>query len=172
MCPQKVFAVPGLNCADTATTTIPQTDCNALESLYTSTNGASWSMTWSGATPCTYYGVTCSGGRVTMLDFFANQLSGTIPKEIGNLTKLTTLELEFNPQLTGSIPSEIGNLSELTSLSFFYNQLSGSIPAELGMLSMLVNLNLSINQLTGSIPPEIGNLSSIVNINLSQNMLW
>ena len=38
-----------------------------------------------------------------------NQLSGTIPVELGNLTSLISLDLEDN-QLSGTIPAEIGNL--------------------------------------------------------------
>ena len=44
-----------------------------------------------------------------------NQLTGSIPPEIGKLTNLTYLRLSSN-QLTGSIPSEIGNLANLPYL--------------------------------------------------------
>jgi len=37
----------------------------------------------------------------------------------------------FNNQLTGSIPSEIGNLTNLTYLSLFNNQFTGIIPDEI-----------------------------------------
>ena len=43
----------------------------------------------------------------------ANQLSGSIPTQIGALTALTLLEL-YNNQLSGSIPSEITSLTSLT----------------------------------------------------------
>ena len=48
--------------------------------------------------------------------------TGEIPPEIGNLTNLTTLNLENN-QLTGEIPPEIGNLTNLTTLNLTENQL-------------------------------------------------
>ena len=44
-----------------------------------------------------------------------NQLSGTIPAELGNLTRLISLGLENN-QLSGTIPAEIGNLTSLFAL--------------------------------------------------------
>jgi Leucine-rich repeat (LRR) protein len=64
------------------------------------------------------------------LDLHNNQLIGTIPPEIGNLTNLTSLRLDDN-QLTGEIPSEIGNLTNLNSLFLDNNQLSGIIPDEI-----------------------------------------
>jgi len=100
----------------------------------------------------------------------SNQLSGSIPKEIGNLSKLTELNLISN-QLNGSIPKEIGNLSNLRYLHLSSNQLSGSIPQEISNLSKLTELSLSSNQLSGSIPPEIGNLSNLTKLRLSSNEL-
>ncbi|MYI28063.1 MAG: hypothetical protein F4064_08210, partial [Acidimicrobiales bacterium] len=63
----------------------------------------------------------------------ANDLSGSIPPELGNLTGLETLSLSGNA-LSGSIPPSLGNLTNLTRLSLYSNELSGSIPPELGRL--------------------------------------
>ena len=60
----------------------------------------------------------------------SNQLTGSIPPEIGNLTNLTHLYLRDN-QLTGIIPPEIGNLTNLILLSLINNQLTGLIPDEI-----------------------------------------
>ena len=57
-------------------------------------------------------------------------MSGQVPSELGNLTKLTTLYLGSN-QLTGSIPTELGDLTALTHLYLSVNQLTGRIPAGL-----------------------------------------
>ena len=46
------------------------------------------------------------------LDLYSNQLTGTIPVELGNLSNLQYLQLYSN-QLTGTIPVELGNLSNL-----------------------------------------------------------
>ncbi|MYI42722.1 MAG: hypothetical protein F4113_02200, partial [Rhodothermaceae bacterium] len=55
-------------------------------------------------------------------------------------------------QLTGSIPPELGNLKALRFLNLSGNQHTGSIPPELGNLTALWELDLRQNQLTGSIP--------------------
>jgi hypothetical protein len=104
------------------------------------------------------------------LNLHSNQLSGSIPPELGNLTNLQKLYLQAN-MLSGSIPPELGNLSSVTTVYLFSNQLSGSIPPELGNLSSVVALYLFSNQLSGSIPPELGNLSSVKNLRLNSNKL-
>ena len=75
-------------------------------------------------------------GRVTMLSLSLNQLTGTIPAELGNLANLRALLLEGN-QLTGAIPAELGNLANLQFLFFGANQLTGAIPRNLMHLSAL-----------------------------------
>ena len=60
-----------------------------------------------------------------------NQLSGTIPPELGRLVHLEELFLHGN-QFTGEIPRELGDLASLRRLKLGDNQLSGTLPAELG----------------------------------------
>ncbi len=91
----------------------------------------------------------------------SNQLSGTIPSQIGNLGNLYYLILEYN-QLSGTIPSEIGNLANLQYLLLNGNQLTGTIPAWTGnSLTNLWYLDLSSNDLVGDIPSSIVNLSGL-----------
>jgi len=149
-----------------------QQDYEALVALYNATDGANWTnnTNWLTGQVSTWHGVTVTGDRVTSLELNSNQLTGTIPSEIGNLTNLISLQLSIN-QLTGSIPVEIGNLTNLTILTLFLNQLSGTIPSEIGNLTNVTFLSLSHNQLTGSIPPEIGNLTNVFELNLLVNQL-
>ena len=90
------------------------------------------------------------------LDLSYNELTGSIPLEIGNLANLERLYLNNN-QLSGEIPPEIGDLTNLERLYLNYNQLIGSIPPEIGNLTNLTSLYLHSNQLTGIIPDEICN---------------
>ena len=99
-----------------------------------------------------------------------NQLSGAIPVELGNLSNLRYLRLYYN-QLSGTIPVELCNLLSLQDLVLFSNQLSGSLPIELGNLSNLRSLRLSYNQFNGSIPASLGNLSNLQNFQLENNQL-
>ena len=149
-----------------------QKDSLALIALYNSTNGAGWtnSSNWLGENVSTWYGITVSGNRVTEINLNNNNLTGSIPPEIGNLTNLSGLGLYVN-QLTGSIPSEIWNMTNLGMLLLDGNQLSGTIPSSIGNLINLEALHLFANQLSGSIPNEIGNLTKLTSIWLSNNKL-
>ncbi len=156
-----------------AVSEIPQSECEALVSLYTSTNGPSWAdrSGWLDTnTPCAWAGVWCESGHVTDLELGDNGLSGSIPSALGGLTYLRWIVLYANA-LTGAIPPELGNLANLEWLDLSSNQLSGTIPAGLGSLAKLNWLDLSANQLSGAIPAELGNLGSLEWLYLSSNQL-
>ena len=76
---------------------------------------------------------------VTMGEAYA--LTGSIPNNIGNLTKLTILYLDIN-HLSGHIPRQLGYLENLEELGLCYNTLTGSIPNCLGNLTKLTTLDL------------------------------
>ncbi|KAA8521914.1 hypothetical protein F0562_012772 [Nyssa sinensis] len=100
-----------------------------------------------------------------------NNISGTIPPEIGSMASLQVLELCCN-QLTGSIPSNIGSLKKLTVLSLQNNKISGPIPASLGNLGMLKRLDLSFNRLSGSIPVRLANIPQLEVFDVRNNTLF
>jgi Leucine-rich repeat (LRR) protein len=156
-----------------AVTQIPPTECEVLLDFYNSTSGANWTDNtgWNqNNTPCDWKGVTCGDGHITSLDLGGNQLSGSIPDSLGNLSNLQSLHLGFN-ELIGSIPDSIGNLSNLQNLDLYSNQLSGSIPDSLSNLSHLQYLRLNFNQLSGTIPNSLGNLSNLQWLYLRDNQL-
>jgi len=109
-------------------------------------------------------------------------LQGTIPGEIGELTSLIQLGLDFNT-LSGAIPpiksanlqslflqqnqfaGTLEGLVNLTSLQYLYvskNKISGTLPEKLGAINSLQQIGVDFNLLTGTIPPSFG---------LSQNFL-
>jgi hypothetical protein len=159
---------------------VPTAEKNALLAFYNSTNGPNWEMNntnWNTSNPVsTWFGITVTNisgiDHVTAIDICCTQnMTGSIPPEIGNLTFLNKLYLTSHDNLTGSIPSEIGNLINLTYLSFSQNNLIGSIPSEIGNLTDLEYLFLWSNQLAGNIPPEIGNLINLKSLGLDENSL-
>ncbi|XP_021763423.1 putative kinase-like protein TMKL1 [Chenopodium quinoa] len=60
--------------------------------------------------------------------------------------------------LSGSIPRELGELSALKTLYLSVNSLSLGVPLELGYSSSLTDIDLGQNLLTGSLSPSIWNL--------------
>jgi len=106
--------------------------------------------------------------NTTWLGRINEGLTGEIPSEIGQLTNLATLKLQYN-ELTGSIPPEIGNLTSLVKLDLRYNNLSGSIPTEIWSLTSLIELRIQKNQLSGTIPSAIGNLTELTHLYLYGN---
>ena len=152
----------------------PPMDKDALIALYCATDGSNWTnnSNWLTESPLGgWYGVTLdNNGRVTRLRLPNNQMSGSIPTELGSLTGLTYLNFYSN-QLSGSIPTALDNLTSLTILYLDNNQMSGSIPTELGSLTSLTELRLDNNQLSGSIPTELGSLTSLTELRLFNNQL-
>jgi hypothetical protein len=164
-------ATVGFDCANV--NQVPSVECEALVALYTSTDGPSWADNsgWlATVTPCTWSGIECRGGHIRVVSLGYNQLTGVLPLELGNLSRLQSLGLSSN-RLYGPISAELGNLSELVSLEMSGNQLAGPVPAELGDLAKLRTLSLGNNQLSGPIPAALGNIGSLQSLFLSHNQL-
>ena len=150
------------------------TDRVALVALYNATDGANWTnnTNWlSNEALSEWYGIrTDASGRVVQLSLIQNELSGTIPAALVDLTHLQKLFLMQNT-LSGTIPVELGNLTSLLVLALDENELSGTIPVELGNMTSLQQLSLSQNELSGTIRVELGNLTNLQILYLSQNEL-
>ena len=150
----------------------------SLSALYTETNGDAWieNTNWDiSSVPTeteltTWFGLFLTEGRLFVIYMPGNNLNGTLPDELGNLSNLQQLLLPGN-FLSGQIPAELGNLTQLQGLRLAGNTLSGEIPASLGRLSRLEGLWLHINSLSGAIPAELGNLSNLKSLDLEENSL-
>ena len=152
----------------------PLTEREILASFYWITGGPQWANNsgWLSDAPLSaWYGVETDGaGRVLELRLRYNSLFGSVPAELGQLTKLQNLDLYGN-ELTGSIPTELGDLVRLKFLYLGDNLLGSEIPVELGQLAELLVMDLARNELTGSIPPELGGLANLDFLNLAGNQL-
>lgn len=120
-----------------------------------------------------------------------NGLTGTIPEELGKLTSLLQLGLEYNWDLTGPIPgslakcsklqvlflgacsftsiaTEIWDMKNLQVIALFNNKLSGELP-NCTALTWL-DLGWYPNRLTGSIPPTLGMRKNLTTLSLMMNL--
>jgi len=97
--------------------------------------------------------------HVTYIELVENNLQGSLPKEIGWLDNLISLDLQEN-RLTGKIPSTLGNIPTLKNIFINSNSFSGKIPTHLGQLKNLTLLLLDTNELKGTMPAEICNLKN------------
>lgn len=148
-------------------------DSLALVSFFNATGGSGWTTktNWNSTNPVgTWHGVTVSNGRVITLNLTNNNLTGSIPASLTDLSNLTQLQL-FGNQLTGSIPSQIGNLVNLTSLGLENNQLSGLIPESISNLTILSSLTLAGNRFTDSVPVTFNELTSLQQFDIRNNRI-
>ena len=131
-----------------------------LIKFYYATNGDQWenNTNWCSDKPVgEWYGVeTHYDGLVYKMrfvyndpaNFNGNNLSGHLIPELGDLSELSFLEIQFS-QLSGNIPEELGKLKHLYHLNLSYNQLSGEIPTSISQMTGLEYLVLYKNQLSG-----------------------
>src|SRR5262249_53372100 len=122
---------------------IPSGESSALVALYNSTAGDTWTnnTNWcSGGCPATgtptfnvgnegsWRGILCDAAmaHVTAVQLRANNLVGTLPPELSNLTSLITIDLSLN-QLSGAIPP-LTTLPNLTSFDVSGNRPNGPFP--------------------------------------------
>uniref|UniRef100_A0A6N2LLK4 non-specific serine/threonine protein kinase n=1 Tax=Salix viminalis TaxID=40686 RepID=A0A6N2LLK4_SALVM len=175
------------------------TEAEALLKWKASLDSQSQSLlsSWVGISPCIkWIGITCDnsesvtnltlesfGLRGTLYDFnFSsfpnllildlrnNSLSGTIPSQIGNLSRIIKLNLCHN-ELTGSIPSEMNNLTRLTFLGLSKNEFTGPLPQGLCLRGLLENFTAFSNYFSGPILESLKNCTALYRIRLDGNQL-
>ncbi|KAK9800253.1 hypothetical protein WJX73_007523 [Symbiochloris irregularis] len=107
---------------------------------------------------------------LSYVDLTANNVSGTLPSSLGQLTALKTLWLGTN-QLQGSIPS--GLFNQLTNMLDFVlddNYFSGTVPSMAGMKS-IARFSVANNGLTGQLPADWATSPLLQLFDVSQNSL-
>lgn len=96
-------------------------------------------------------------------------LEGKIPTEVGLLTNLIFIDLDFN-QLTGSLHSELLSLSSLTQLDINDNQMTGSVSG-IGVFPAMEFLQLHNNSFTGTVPEAVGTYSKLEAFTLHESRI-
>src|SRR6185436_2618496 len=113
-----ILAVAALLLAVRANAAVPTSERDALLAFYQSTSGDGWTnktgCKGAAGTECEWFGILCDSEKanVVALEMPDNNLDGTLPSSIRNLTKLRALTLSVN-HLRGALPAEIGELSNL-----------------------------------------------------------
>eukprot|EP00549_Striatella_unipunctata_P022298 CAMPEP_0118676720 /NCGR_PEP_ID=MMETSP0800-20121206/2207_1 /TAXON_ID=210618 ORGANISM="Striatella unipunctata, Strain CCMP2910" /NCGR_SAMPLE_ID=MMETSP0800 /ASSEMBLY_ACC=CAM_ASM_000638 /LENGTH=615 /DNA_ID=CAMNT_0006572271 /DNA_START=44 /DNA_END=1892 /DNA_ORIENTATION=+ len=141
--------------------------------LFFEAGGSGWDFegeSWIGGAPeCEWEFVTCINNKVTRIEAVGKSVSGTLPSEVGGLSDLNVFDLSDN-QISGSIPESIYEMTRLERLELNNNELVGTISEQIGQLSNLNNLELFDNDLSGSVPSSISNLKKMVILDFGFNL--
>ena len=89
------------------------------------------------------------------------KLHGTLPTELGGLSNLQILNLNW-VDIDGPLPTELGQLEMLVDLELSWTSLTGTLPSEWKLLGNLKSLDVSASlQITGTVPSDYGLLTSL-----------
>eukprot|EP00984_Skeletonema_dohrnii_P016098 scaffold7077_cov122-Skeletonema_dohrnii-CCMP3373.AAC.3 len=118
---------------------------------------------------CEWGGTHCNeNGLINATDFVKNNLTGTLPPEVGALPELSVLRL-VRSTFSGTIPSSYSDLTELTILDLSNNWgLSGNL-IDMSKMTKLQELSLHQNRLGGYIEELGWEKTNLQVINLSYN---
>lgn len=129
-------------------------------------------------------GSACDGdNRLTILDFEANNLQGTLPAELGLLKHLTHFRIVHlqkketfglngggSSGFTGLIPKELGLATNMRVVELFGNDFTDTLHGHLfSQWTQLETLNFANSGLTGELPAAIGKLTNATQIVLGSN---
>ncbi|KAK4395012.1 protein STRUBBELIG-RECEPTOR FAMILY 6 [Sesamum angolense] len=124
---------------------------STLNIMYTSLNSPQQLTNWkpNGGDPCgeSWKGVTCSGPKVTEMDFSFNSLTDNLPQSFQSLMNINDMYLQNN-QFTGTL-DVLANLP-LQNLNIENNHFTGWIPEQLKGINLKTSGN-SFN--SGPAPP-------------------
>ena len=165
------FIVCGL-CSSTCECDTPQVRA-VLARFYNATGGPYWDNAsgWTSPDPvCDWYGVVCAGANLTDIDLAYNNLVGTLPADLANITSIQRLNLSNN-NLRGPLPPQWSAMTQMQVLRFDYDKFEGTLPAQWSAMTRLLELGLTKNQINGSLPPEWANMTQLQVLRLSSNRL-
>ena len=138
--------------------TSAETDRAALEAVYEALGGENWFRqdNWLSNKPLNeWIGVFTEDGRVVALRLEKRNLTGTLPDELWELTRLRELHFEGNPGLTGGLPAGVGSLTELEYLDLTDTGLSGELPPEVESLRQKGLERIGILWTGLCVPPQL-----------------
>jgi len=143
----------------------------ALQKLYEVTGGDDWTdhTNWLNfdVPYGEWYGLTAEDGKVTEIDMYYNNLTGSLPDELADLQDLKVIRLSYN-KLTG-VTDKLKNLSSLAELDLSGNPLN-AFP-DIYSISSLKWLDLENTGLEGPLPDAMKQLTNLEYLRLSNNNL-
>lgn len=152
-------------------------ECNTTENravlleFNAAMHGEQWAIRWETTMGvCDWYGVNCSGPHVIILKVSENNLSGTLPESLGNLTHIESFDVDKN-DVHGTLPSRLSQWTNLAYLDVSNCNLSGSIPGAYSSWGKLRKVQLHHNQLSGTLPASLRRWASVWHIDLGYNRL-
>ncbi|EOA18978.1 hypothetical protein CARUB_v10007617mg [Capsella rubella] len=89
-----------------------------------------------------------------------NQLTGSLPRELGSLSNLLILQIDYN-EISGELPTSLANLKKLKHFHMNNNSITGQIPPEYSSLTNVLHFLMDNNKLTGNLPPELSQMPSL-----------
>lgn len=117
-----------------------------------------------GEFPESLYGLT----KLEVLFLTNNKLSGQLSDKISQWKDIEQIYIDQNPDLGGSLPKEIGQLTKLNNLNIAKTAISGTIPAEIKGCTALKNFMAYSTSITG-IPDVWDQLPALELIQLYSN---
>ncbi|KAJ9540950.1 hypothetical protein OSB04_027456 [Centaurea solstitialis] len=111
------------------------------------------SLGWSDPDPCNWVHVVCSDeNRVTRIQIGHQNLQGTLPETLSNLTQLERLELQWN-NISGPLPT-LNGLSVLQVLMLSNNKFSSIPPDFFTSMTSLQSVEIDNNPFSSWVIPE------------------
>jgi len=147
-------------------------DSLALVDIYNAGDGSNWTSAtnWLTGPVNTWQHVTVTGDRVTELTINQANMGGTLSPSIGQLTELTRFEIQDAPNLTGPVPAELWNCTKITRLQIKFTGMTGQLPsAGLANMTALGEINFQQTYLGGTIPEEVFTLPALTKAYLHES---
>ncbi|CAN0927840.1 Receptor-like protein 7 [Linum grandiflorum] len=163
--PAKIFQIPSLEVLDLSNNGLLQGGLPEFPQNHSMQTLLLSGTNFSGLLPSSMGNL----GKLSRIELEGCNFSGTVPKSMENFAQLAYVDLASN-HFTGPIPS-LGLSKKLVHLDLSYNQLSGDIPAQWESFKELVYVDLRHNSFNGSIPPSLFAIPSLQKLQLSFNKL-
>ncbi|XP_024532797.1 receptor-like protein 7 [Selaginella moellendorffii] len=155
-------------------------DYNSLNSTIPESLGNSSSLVQIhvGQNPLLHPKIPTSLGQLKNLEYFSmfdvTSVSGQIPPEVGNCTKLQWFDINgdfsIEQHINGPIPLSLLQIPSLTTLGLYHLNLTHlQLPNELWNMSQLQYLSMGNTGCEGTLSSQIGDMTNLTYLNLGTN---